>query len=172
MVPVPRCVRGMEELATAYNALAYHDVSVYRNARKLPPPLDVPRGIFSGDWSHIPVPTVQLHAADRHFITIQKLGSKFELVGGINLPKKFICMGSNGVRYKQLVKGNDDMRQDAVMQQMFHFVNGMFMRRRELGRRQLKIRTYCIVPLSPDSGILEWVPNTIPLSDYLVGPRL
>ncbi len=28
------------------------------------------------------------------------------------------CAGSDGVRYKQLVKGKDDMRQDAVMQQV------------------------------------------------------
>ena len=31
-------------------------------------------------------------------------------------------------------------------------------------------RTYKVIPLSPKSGLLEWVSNTLPLSEYLVGP--
>jgi len=35
----------------------------------------------------------------------------FSLAGGLNLPKIIECIGSDGRYYKQLVKGNDDLRQ-------------------------------------------------------------
>ena len=34
-----------------------------------------------------------------------------------------MCKGSDGRNYKQLVKGKDDLRQDAVMQQLFEAVD-------------------------------------------------
>jgi len=45
------------------------------------------------------------------------------MVGGINAPKKIKCRGQDGKIYIQLVKGKDDLRQDAVMQQVFGLVN-------------------------------------------------
>lgn len=36
-------------------------------------------------------------------------------MNGINAPKVVECLGSDGMRYRQLAKsGNDDLRQDAV----------------------------------------------------------
>eukprot|EP00501_MAST-03F_sp_TOSAG23-6_P001284 GSMAST32.ASY1.ANO1.1332.1 assembled CDS len=52
---------------------------------------------------------------------------------GIHKPKVVIAIGSDGHRYKQL----------------------------------LRIRTYRVVPLSPNSGVIEWVENTATLADYL-----
>jgi phosphatidylinositol kinase/protein kinase (PI-3 family) len=42
---------------------------------------------------------------------------------GISRPKIISCEGSDGKYYQQLVKGGDDMRQDAVMEQVFENVN-------------------------------------------------
>ena len=37
------------------------------------------------------------------------------VMNGINAPKVVECLGSDGLRYRQLAKsGNDDLRQDAV----------------------------------------------------------
>lgn len=41
---------------------------------------------------------------------------------GNSRPKIVECIGTDGVIYKQLVKGGDDMRQDAVMQQVFRII--------------------------------------------------
>ena len=38
---------------------------------------------------------------------------------GIHLPKKIECIGSDGQTYAQLVKSHDDLRKDAVLQQVF-----------------------------------------------------
>lgn len=94
-------------------------------------------------------------------ITIQEFTKKFNLVGGIHLPKIIRCVGSNGGVYKQLVKvciiqslitcrlasvydqqGDDDLRQDAVMQQMFALVGTLLKEERETRKRCLGIRTY------------------------------
>ena len=42
---------------------------------------------------------------------------------GVSRPKIILCCGSDGRQYRQLCKGGDDMRQDAVMQQLFTLVN-------------------------------------------------
>ncbi|CAN0560126.1 unnamed protein product, partial [Ectocarpus sp. 12 AP-2014] len=34
-------------------------------------------------------------------------------------------------------------------------------------KRRLRVFTYTIVPLSPDSGVLEWVEDTMPFGSYL-----
>ncbi|EGB06132.1 hypothetical protein AURANDRAFT_29654 [Aureococcus anophagefferens] len=87
---------------------------------------------------------------------------------GIHRPKIVECLGADGRRHKQLVKGRDDVRQDAVMEQVFEAVNALLDRdgaRLVAGRA--RIRTYAIVPLSPQAGVLEWVDHTIPFGAYL-----
>jgi ataxia telangiectasia mutated family protein len=101
--------------------------------------------------------------------TIQSFEPNFSLVGGLNLPKLIVCNGSDGRQYKQLVKGRDDLRQDAVMQQIFQLVNTLLLENPETRRRRLKIRTYKVIPLAPTAGLLEWVENTVPLGEYLTG---
>jgi len=91
----------------------------------------------------------------------------FQLIGGINLPKVIECIGSDGNIYKQLVKGSDDLRQDAVLSKIFNLVNVLLKKDQSIRKRQLSIRTYNIIPLSPRSGIIEWVQNTIPFGTYL-----
>ena len=80
-------------------------------------------------------------------------------VGGVHRPKIVVCIGSRGGKFKQLVKGNDEIRQDAVMQQVFGFVNELtsipspnVKASRWVGPR-LNLVTYNIVPLSPASGV-------------------
>nr|CAD7572388.1 unnamed protein product [Timema californicum] len=66
------------------------------------------------------------------------------------------------------ISGQDDLRQDAVMQQVFTIMNMLLRENKETNKRKLLIRTYKIVPLSQRSGVLEWCRNTMPMEDYLV----
>ena len=80
------------------------------------------------------------------------------------------ALGSDGVAYKQLAKaGNDDLRQDAVMQQLFELVNRLLLDDLATRERKLRVGTYRVVPLTPAAGVLEWVDNTTLLSEYLLG---
>jgi hypothetical protein len=94
---------------------------------------------------------------------------EFSTAGGINLPKIVYCYGDDGRVHKQLVKGRDDLRGDAVMQQVFGLVNVLLARDDATRQRALRMRTYRIVPLAPTAGVVQWVDETMPLSNYLTG---
>ena len=59
-------------------------------------------------------------------------------------------------------EGSDDLRQDAVMEQVFQLVNLVLHRDRDTRKRHLHIRCYKVIPLAPQAGMLEFVPNTSP----------
>lgn len=92
---------------------------------------------------------------------------KYKTVGGINAPKRIECRCTNGKHHSQLVKGQDDLRQDAVMQQVFTIMTDLLSANKQT--KNLLIRTYKVVPLSMRSGILEWVANSMPIGEYLTG---
>ncbi|XP_058091812.1 serine/threonine-protein kinase ATM isoform X2 [Magnolia sinica] len=98
------------------------------------------------------------------------LGDSIMVMNGINTPKVVECLGSDGHKYRQLAKsGNDDLRQDAVMEQFFGLVNTFLQNHRDTWKRRLGIRTYKVVPFTPSAGVLEWVDRTIPIGEYLIG---
>ncbi|TKA74496.1 hypothetical protein B0A49_06567, partial [Cryomyces minteri] len=63
--------------------------------------------------------------------------------------------------------GNDDLRQDAIMEQVFDQVSKMLKKQRTTRQRNLKVRTYNVVPLTSRAGVMEFVQNSIPLGDFL-----
>jgi ataxia telangiectasia mutated family protein len=128
------------------------------------------------DWSDIPPPTDTLPVRpDRNYAGyagIARFEPTYQLVGGVNAPKKTVCWGTDGMARDQLIKGQDDLRQDAVMQQVFRLMNQLL--REESGKTRqdaLQVRTYRIMPLSQRSGVLEWCRNTRPIADILVGSQ-
>ena len=95
--------------------------------------------------------------------------AEFSTAGGVNLPKIVFCYGHDGRMHKQLVKGRDDLRGDAVMQQVFGLLNVLLSRDAATRQRALRMRTYRVVPLAPTAGVLQWVDDSMALSQYLTG---
>ncbi|KAK5133323.1 hypothetical protein LTR08_007848 [Meristemomyces frigidus] len=93
--------------------------------------------------------------------------SVLQVLGGVSAPKALVACGNNGVQYKQLFKYNDDLRQDAIMEQVFEEVSKMLRNHKAARQRNLQVRTYKVIPLEARAGILEWVPNSIPIGDFL-----
>ena len=55
----------------------------------------------------------------RDIVTVANFRKTFSITdSGVSRPKIVDCVGSDGMVYRQLVKGGDDLRQDAVMQQV------------------------------------------------------
>ncbi|KAJ4469561.1 hypothetical protein J3R30DRAFT_3551103 [Lentinula aciculospora] len=102
-------------------------------------------------------------------VCVDNYAGEFDTAGGINLPKIIFCNGTDGRKYKQLFKGDqkDDLRQDAVMEQVFDLVNVVLNRDVETKRRNLYIRGYKVIPLASQAGILEFVGNTTTLKSWL-----
>ena len=122
-------------------------------------------------YENVAVPTSHVPVAGSvaGIVGIVRFEDNYELVGGINAPKKIYCLGTDGVSRPLLLKGKDDLRQDAVMQQVFQAMNHFLRMDEEARKRRLRIRTYKVVPLSRRSGILQWCQNTMPLQVYLIG---
>ncbi|KAI9760893.1 MAG: aprataxin-like protein [Chaenotheca gracillima] len=121
----------------------------------------------------VPPPTMKIELrADCDYTdvpTITKFHSEMTVAGGVSVPKIVTALASDGARYKQLVKGgNDDLRQDAIMEQVFEQVSALLQKDRFTRQRNLRIRTYKVVPLPHNAGIIEFVPYTMPLHDYLM----
>lgn len=85
---------------------------------------------------------------------------RMRILGTLSLhPLKAKCMRvrccsgvccSAGVRHRQLVKsGNDDLRQDAVMQQLFGLINEVLAHSPATAKRRLRIVTYKVILLYP-----------------------
>ena len=58
------------------------------------------------------------------------------------------------------VQGHEDLRQDERVMQLFGLVNNMLANDRTTAERDLSIARYAVIPLSPNSGLIGWVPNT------------
>ncbi len=74
--------------------------------------------------------------------TIVRYEATFHFMTGISAPKKIVCLGSDGKKYVELVKGHDDLRQDAVMQQVFSVINSSFAATGREDLARLQLRTY------------------------------
>ncbi|MCJ1380039.1 Serine/threonine-protein kinase tel1 [Xylographa soralifera] len=121
----------------------------------------------------VPPPTMRIplrHDCDYGSVpTIVKFQSEFTIASGISMPKILTAIGSDGRKYKQLFKGgNDDLRQDSIMEQVFDQVSNLLKSHRNARQRNLAIRTYKVVPLTSTSGLMEFVSDTVPLHDYLM----
>ncbi|KAK1457617.1 phosphatidylinositol 3 [Colletotrichum cuscutae] len=122
---------------------------------KIPPPTMQLEVSATMDYSNVPI--------------ISKLDPQMSIASGVSAPKIITAVGSDGKKYRQLVKGgNDDLRQDAIMEQVFAAVSDLLKLHRSAQQRNLGIRTYKVLPLTSASGLIEFVPNTIPLHDFLM----
>jgi FKBP12-rapamycin complex-associated protein len=74
-------------------------------------------------------------------------------------PRKLSIRGSDGREYQYLLKGHEDLRQDERVMQLFGLVNSLLSADPETLKRHLFIHRYPVLPLSPNSGLLGWVPN-------------
>lgn len=130
-------------------------------------PLNSLRNLNKVHCPTIPLPVSIDCKYDNKIITILNWEPTIEIMTGLSKPKKLIANCSDGKKYVQLLKGNDDLRQDAVMQQVFDVVNIFLQQDPEAKKRKLRIQTYKVVPFSPVAGMLEFCTNTSPIRPLL-----
>ncbi|KAG7226115.1 hypothetical protein INR49_018726 [Caranx melampygus] len=170
-----KMIQGIERLCDAYITLAYMDASRHKTEKKaIPIPADQPiMQIKDLDEVVIPTMEVKVDPSGRYdnLVTVRSFMPQYHLAGGVNLPKIIDCVGSDGKSRRQLVKGQDDLRQDAVMQQVFSMCSMLLQRNTDTRKRKLNIRRYKVVPFSQRSGVLEWCSGTVPIGEFLVDPN-
>ncbi|RLN13077.1 serine/threonine-protein kinase ATR [Panicum miliaceum] len=114
--------------------------------------------------------------------TIAGIADEAEILSSLQKPKKkvselaidllyftmmVVFIGSDGVARPFLCKPKDDLRKDSRMMEFNAMINRLLSKVPESRRRKLYIRTFAVVPLTEDCGMVEWVPNTRSLRHIL-----
>ncbi|KAL5191985.1 Serine/threonine-protein kinase ATM [Glycine soja] len=166
-------IRQMKQMVEIYIRLAEMETKREDTNKKVTLPRDL-RNLPVLELVPVVTATISIdHSCQYHegsFPYFKGLADSVMIMNGINAPKVVECLGSDGRRYRQLAKsGNDDLRQDAVMEQFFGLVNTFLRNHQDTRKRRLGVRTYKVVPFTPSAGVLEWVNGTLPLGEYLIG---
>jgi len=74
-------------------------------------------------------------------------------------PRRLGVVGDDGVEYGFLLKGKEDLRQDARVMQLVRLVNALFAADPAAAQRDLSIRSYSVIPLAPMCGLIQWLSN-------------
>ncbi|MED6179823.1 hypothetical protein PIB30_004467 [Stylosanthes scabra] len=99
--------------------------------------------------------------------TIAGIADEAEVLSSLQRPKKIILLGSDGLERPFLCKPKDDLRKDARMMEFTAMINRLLSKYPESRRRKLYIRTFAVIPLTEDCGMVEWVPHTRGLRQIL-----
>jgi FKBP12-rapamycin complex-associated protein len=96
---------------------------------------------------------------NKPLIKIKAFNANIQVICSKQRPRKISIFGSNGCEYVFLLKGHEDLRQDERVMQIFGLVNNLLLKNNETARRDLAIQRYSVIPLSQNSGLLEWLLN-------------
>ena len=100
-------------------------------------------------------------------LQIISCGDTVLTMSSMRKPKRLTIRTSDEKEQRWLVKGGEDLRMDQRIEQMFGVVNQILTNAAQCVKRKLVIRTYDVIPLTRSVGILEWVPNTIPIKSLI-----
>jgi serine/threonine-protein kinase ATR len=89
--------------------------------------------------------------------TIAGFEDKISILPSLQKPRKVTIKGNDGNPYVFLCKPKDDLRKDCRMMEFNSLINKLLKKEPESRQRQLRIRTYAVVPLNDECGLLEWV---------------
>lgn len=110
---------------------------------------------------------------------------ELEVMSSMAKPKKMTIQGSDGLIYTFLAK-KDDLRKDSRLMDFDAILNKLLKSDTDSRRRQLRtsfvitsdflnahvlppdIRTYGVVSLNEEAGLIQWVPNTAPIRPILL----
>ncbi|CAA6660213.1 unnamed protein product [Spirodela intermedia] len=99
------------------------------------------------------------YRADGTLVTIASFAPQLVVITSKQRPRKLTIHGSDGEEYTFLLKGHEDLRQDERVMQLFGLVNTLLENSRKTAEKDLSIQRYAVIPLSPNSGLIGWVPN-------------
>ena len=102
--------------------------------------------------------TYRAHAP---IVRIEAFSNSMDVIVSKQRPRKMSIQGSDGVAYPFLLKGHEDLRQDERVMQLFGLINALLSQDRTAAksRTPMNIRTYSVMPLNDNSGVIGWVPE-------------
>ncbi|KAI8805845.1 ataxia telangiectasia and Rad3 related, isoform CRA_a [Cladochytrium replicatum] len=99
---------------------------------------------------------------------IEGFRDEIEVMQSLQKPRKITVIGSDGNDYIFLCKPKDDLRKDTRLMEFNSLINKLLKKSAESRKRSLHIRTYAVIPLNEECGLIEWVNNTVGFRNVLV----
>jgi serine/threonine-protein kinase ATR len=113
-------------------------------------------------------PPRHFRAFSREPVTISAFLDEAFVLSSLQKPRKLSIRGSDGKLYAVLAKPKDDLRKDQRLMEFNTMINRFLKRDVEASKRRLYIRTYAVVPLNEECGLIEWVDNLKTFRDILM----
>lgn len=113
-------------------------------------------------------PPKSFRAFAKEPITIAAFLDEAMVLSSLQKPRKLSIRGSDGKLYAVLAKPKDDLRKDQRLMEFNTMINRFLKRDVEASQRRLYIRTYAVVPLNEECGLIEWVDNLRTFREILI----
>ncbi|KAG0243175.1 armadillo-type protein [Mortierella sp. GBAus27b] len=158
--------RDVKELNQAWDIY----LQVYNRIKKLPrlSTLDIPYvspQLQNASDLELAIPGT--YKSGEPVVRISSFSHVLNVLSTKQRPRRLTMRGSDGRDYTFLLKGHEDMRQDERVMQLFGLVNTLLAADPETFKRHLSIIQFSVIPLSPNSGLIGWVPETDTLHNLI-----
>eukprot|EP01062_Namystynia_karyoxenos_P028013 TRINITY_DN2131_c0_g1_i1.p1 TRINITY_DN2131_c0_g1~~TRINITY_DN2131_c0_g1_i1.p1 ORF type:complete len:2623 (+),score=1020.62 TRINITY_DN2131_c0_g1_i1:162-7871(+) len=91
-------------------------------------------------------------------VRIKSFSPLLQVMQSKQRPRRMSIYGSDGVEYKFLLKGKEDLRLDERVMQVFGLVNALLQSDGATAMKPaLQIQRYSVTPLSSNAGLIGWV---------------
>ncbi len=100
------------------------------------------------------------YRANEELVRISSFVSSITVILSKQRPRRLCIKGSDGREYQFLLKGHEDLRQDERVMQLFALLNTLLSTNPFTQKQQLSIHRFPVIPLSPNSGLIGWIPHS------------
>jgi len=107
------------------------------------------------------------YRAGQPVVRIARFVSSIRVLSSKQRPRRITIVGSDGINYRFLLKGHEDLRQDERVMQLLGLVNTLLSNNAKTARSGLHIEQYDVIPLSHNCGIVQWLPRTDTLHELI-----
>lgn len=106
-------------------------------------------------------------------VTIADMETMVLVMSSLMRPRRIGFIGSDGKSYRFLAKREaaGDMRKDSRLIDFLTVVNRLLAKDQEAQQRELHIKTYAVLPLTEETGLIEWVNDIVPLRTLVRGEQ-
>lgn len=101
-------------------------------------------------------------------ITISAFLDEARVLPSLQKPRKLSLRGSDGKIYSVLAKPHDDLRKDQRLMEFNTMINRFLKHDIDAAKRRLYIKTYAVIPLNEECGLIEWVDGLTTMRDILL----
>ena len=108
-----------------------------------------------------------IYRTNKEVVKIRRFDKNLKVFPTKQHPRKLSMIGENGKEYQFLLKGHEDIRQDERAMQLFSLVNDLLAADRKTNGKDLAIRRYAVVPLSPTCGLIGCVHGSDTLNQLI-----